>query len=182
MAESFIFPFEILPEQYYLKLNEECTVIDEFKKIISDATWRVGGYLFVIDRHHITRAIYDDPFIKELKETFEGSYIDIYKFPPNSFYRFHTDVHSSCSINMVLEDYHSHSMFTSSKVSDKRYYDEITELKYEPYKWHLFNTQRRHCVLNLDNKPRYTIAYRFNKDIKNYTYEDVLEWYKKRSQ
>jgi hypothetical protein len=49
----------------------------------------------------------------------------------------------------------------------------ILELKYEPKKFYLFNSQKQHSVINLD-RDRILITYLFHKPK---TYQDIKDWY-----
>ena len=40
----------------------------------------------------------------------------------------------------------------------------IIELKYKPYTYYLFNNQKKHTVLNLDNKDRYVFSLYFEEE------------------
>lgn len=166
-----------MSRQYYIKTAESCTVKNELISLISTANWKYVPYFYVIDSI-IPENIYKDTFLNQLRNSFVNSYLNIYKIPPKTFYHWHTDSGSKCSVNMVLKDYKSHTIFSDSGPYENRTYDNnITELQYEPLSWYLFNTQYRHCVINLDETPRYLMTFRFPQNI---TYHDLLKWYNDR--
>lgn len=92
----------------------------------------------------------------------------ILKMNPMTWYDWHTDETRRCAINMLVEGFDSQCFFGNRKDRD---IVNITELKYEPHTYYLFNTQIKHAVLNLNNV-RYMLSIGFNDPN---TYESILE-------
>ena len=80
-----------------------------------------------------------------------------------SFYDWHVDDYRQSCINcLVSKEHHSYCLFGEHK--DKWYHNNIIELKYKPYTYYLFNNQKKHTVLNLDNKDRYVFSLYFEEE------------------
>lgn len=159
-------------DDYYYKLNESCSLIDEITAHISKSLWMWVPFMYV-DANFPTTIFNKDKFLTSIpKHFYPGFYL--YKIPNQTVYNWHKDYEMSSSINMVLEDYHSHTLFlTSDYTKESKMVSNIIELKYEPKTWYLFNSQQLHSVVNLDERDRYLLTVTFRVP-----YNDVLEWYK----
>jgi hypothetical protein len=116
-------------------------------------------------------------WLAELKNQFGGS-LQIYKIPNQCCYKWHRDTIIGCSLNIVLEEYNCHTIFNKSKhpldfSTDESHMSSIVELKYEPKKFYLFNSQIQHSVINLD-RDRMLVTYVFPKPT---TYQLIKDWY-----
>jgi hypothetical protein len=92
-------------------------------------------------------------------------------------YHWHRDNDIGCSLNMVLDVYNSHTLFTHSNPKQV-YLEAIIELNYKPNTWYIFNSQEKHSVINLDDRARVLFTLIMPKEVK---YHDVVEWYKQYS-
>ena len=91
-----------------------------------------------------------------------------------SFYDWHVDDYRQSCINcLVSKEHDSYCLFGEHK--DEWYHDNIIELKYKPYTYYLFNNQKEHTVLNLDNKDRYVFSLYFDEET---SYEILKEKFK----
>lgn len=168
-------------DNYYFEISESYQNIDSVKKFIPTATWEWVPYMSVASNFH--ESIQVDPFIKDIVEQFNGKF-KLYKIPAKQVYHWHRDFKVGCSLNMVLEEYNSHSLFTLSE-RDKMsaegsttYVEPIIELIYKPETWYIFNSQERHTVINLDSRDRVLFTLIMPKQT---NYHDVLSWYKEYS-
>lgn len=100
---------------------------------------------------------------------FNGNPI-IFKLDPMTWYDWHTDESRKCAINMFIEGEHSYCFFGERKNRD---IVKISELKYEKNKYYLFNTQKKHAILNLNNE-RYVLSIGFD----HYTFDDIMSYIK----
>jgi hypothetical protein len=159
---------------YFYELNKPYQNIEAVKKYISTAEWQWIPYMTVASNFYET--IHSDPFIKDIATEFNGR-LKLYKFPAKQVYHWHKDANIGCSLNMVLEEYNSHSLFTHPE-RDNMYVEPIVELKYKPETWYIFNSQERHTVINLDDRDRILFTLIMPKGT---NYHDVVNWYKKYS-
>jgi len=82
----------------------------------------------------------------------------VLRMPANTCYRWHIDASRKVSVNMLLEDDGgSRCVFTES-ISKESF--PITELKYQPDTYYVFNTQKPHMVTNFTT-PRYLFSVEF---------------------
>ena len=130
------------------------------------------------------------PILSDFKNQF-GGHLAILKFPGNCMYNWHKDLNVGCSLNLVSKEYNCHTLFSpGTHIEDTgpgyKYYNkdgsvahtsyhllELVELKYQPKKFYIFNSQIRHSIINLD-QDRVLISYLFPKST---TYEEVKGWY-----
>jgi hypothetical protein len=109
--------------------------------------------------------------LRKIDSEFAINLAGIVKLERNRCYKWHQDAKRGVSINMLLSSGDSHCLFGSDSESDDQY--KITELKYEPETFYLFNNQIMHTVINFD-KPRYLFTVEFVKDKDELTYSDVF--------
>ena len=95
----------------------------------------------------------------------------VIRLDPNTTYDWHTDTQRGVSINMLLNNFDSHCMFSTQA-------DEAThrfiELKYKPNTYYLFNNQVPHMVLNF-NQSRYLLSIEFKENKDALTYAQLLK-------
>lgn len=156
---------------FFYEITEPYQNIEAVKKYIPTAEWQWIPYMTVASNFY--ENIHSDPFIKDIATKFNGR-LTLYKFPANQVYHWHKDASIGCSLNMVLEEYNSHSLFSYSDKANK-YVEPIVELKYKPETWYIFNSQERHTVINLDDKDRILFTLIMPKGT---NYHDVVNWYK----
>jgi hypothetical protein len=160
------------PDDYYYKLKEPCSLINRVREHIPKALWMWIPFMHV-DANFPTDIFYKDDFLTSIPKNFIPT-IHFYKIPKQTVYHWHIDRALSSSINMVLEDYHSHTLFvTGDYTKESKMVSNIIELKYEPETWYLFNSKRLHSVFNLDDRDRYLLTVTFQVP-----YSEVLAWYK----
>jgi hypothetical protein len=94
-------------------------------------------------------------------------------FPGMTVYNWHRDVEMGCSMNLVMEDYDSHTLFNPT--DKKEILDNVVELKYEKNKWYLFNSQILHSVVNVDPRNRLLLTITFPKHVQ---YQEILDFLK----
>jgi hypothetical protein len=110
-----------------------------------------------------------DTTLLTIKFKFNGSAI-VFKMNPNTFYRFHTDEHRQCAINLLLTEVDSNCYF-GDQTDNEEVIENVTELKYESDRYYLLNTRKKHAVRN-GNNVRYLLSMGFN----NYDYETVKRY------
>ena len=84
------------------------------------------------------------------------SKLAIYRFFPNTCYKWHIDHNGrkSC-INMLIDGYDSLVMFGIPETNGR--FTNITKLDYEPNKYYLLSVHKFHTVFNF-SKPRYLLS------------------------
>jgi len=102
--------------------------------------------------------------LKEINEIHPIQNLGLLKIPRKSFYNWHVDgFRQSCINLLVSKDHHSYSMFGEYK--NEYYYNNLVELNYKPLTYYLFNNQKNHAVINLDDKDRYLFSLYFKDEI-----------------
>lgn len=84
------------------------------------------------------------------------SKLAIYRFEPNSCYKWHIDHHGrKCCINMLIDGYDSLTMY-GIPAKDGRF-TNLTRLTYEPNCYTLLDVHKFHTVFNF-SEPRYILS------------------------
>ena len=120
----------------------------------------------------IERQIIKNKFISNIRKEFGGN-LRIYKLPQESVYRWHRDKYVGCSLNMIFDMYHCHTLFSENNGESTDIIHSFIELEYEINKLYIFNSQNLHTVINLD-RDRILFSYTFPREV---DYNTVLEWY-----
>jgi hypothetical protein len=155
-------------DHLFYKLNVECTIIPDVLKFLPTAEWQWVPYQ-TIATNFPYEILDNDPFLSSIPKKFHPT-LRLYKFPAGSVYNWHRDFAFGCSLNMVLDDYQSFTLF--NKDSKINIVDQTVELKYQKEKWYLFNSQEMHMVANVGSVDRYLLSVTFPKMIK---YKEALE-------
>jgi hypothetical protein len=167
-----------MSEKFFKELDIEFKGLTILENFIPKANWAWIPDMHVSDNFKTSNTDIQisniDNFINKVCLKFNAKQA-LYKFPANSYYKWHKDWSVEFSLNMVLENYDCKTLFEFSK-TDKSQLMEIIELKYTPCRWYLFNSQILHTVFNTGNKDRvlYTIPV-LKKH--NFSYQDFLNWY-----
>ena len=112
--------------------------------------------------------------LKEINELHRIRQIGLLKVSSKYCYHWHVDdFRQSCINSLISKDHHSHTLFGEYK--DVFYYNNLIELKYKPYTYYLFNNQKNHTVLNLDNKDRYLFSLYFEEETSYEILRDKLK-------
>jgi hypothetical protein len=158
-------------DNYYYEINEPFQEIDKITQFIPNADWQWVPFMTIA--MNFNQSLDSDPFIKKVGTQFGGK-LKLYKFPANHVYHWHRDVSIGCSLNMVLDIYNSHTLFTHANPKQV-YVEPIIELNYKPNTWYIFNSQEKHSVINLDGRERVLFTLIMPREVK---YHDVVSWYK----
>ena len=99
--------------------------------------------------------------------------IVVLSMPAFSTYNWHIDDHRSATVNLLINNYeNSHCLFGES-IDENR--SAFIELKYKPKTFYLFNTKKKHMVIN-NGQRRYILSLQFNTRL---DYSDILHgWIK----
>jgi hypothetical protein len=160
----------------FYKIETPCTIVDDVKKYIAEnnITWTWVPYMTVsFDfQTNLGKLLTEkDSTLKMLSTNFVGSMLRLYKFPSMTCYDWHRDASIGCSLNMLLEDYHSLTLFIPS--SQRKILNPVVSLKYEKNFWYLFNSQVLHSVVNVDEEDRILLTMTFPTNVK---YKDVFDF------
>jgi hypothetical protein len=100
--------------------------------------------------------IQEEPLFEHLYSRF-NCLAKLFKFPPNTYYPFHSDSRRRCVVNMVLNrDNPGITLFQTSKMEHNQF--RVISLDYERNVPYLFNTQVRHNVINISRDARYLLT------------------------
>lgn len=154
-------------ELFYL-IDNQCNVLNEIDDYLQNGvTWTWVPYVYTCKdfKKNIGQHLIDkDYFLTSLQKHFKESQLHLYKFPSKTFYTWHKDKNVGCSLNMVLDDYYSKTVFMPNP--GKKLLNSIVELKYQKHKWYLFNSQITHSVMNLDIRDRILLTFTFPLKVK----------------
>jgi hypothetical protein len=157
----------------FLEIDHDATVIAEsVNAFLPDATWKWIPFMTVSTNFKgVGKEIANnDTLLKLLVEKFNGA-LKLYKFPGNSVYKWHKDAFVGCSLNMVLENYNCHTLFSTDFQHNNIF--KVEELVYVPKKFYLFNSQTLHTVINLDPRERILVTIIFDKSV---SFETIKNW------
>jgi hypothetical protein len=158
-------------DHIFYKLETPCDILDKVFDFIPNSEWRWVPYMN-LSINFPAHLLLKDKFLNSIPKTFRPT-LRLYKFDSQSIYNWHKDADIGCSFNMVLDDYHCHTIF--SPTNRLGIVHDFVELQYEKQKWYLFNSQILHLVMNLHTDSRYLLTVTFPKTVK---YEDVFNWVK----
>jgi hypothetical protein len=115
-----------------------------------------------------------DPFLLSLRRA-HPFMAGIVKLDPNVCYDWHTDTRRGVGVNMLLNfEGRSHCLFAQ----DEGVQFKFDELVYTPNRYYLFNTQKRHTVLNFE-EPRYLFTIEFLEDKDQLSFDSLYHQIKK---
>ena len=165
---------------FFLKIDQS---VDNIIPIINDFLttvkwgWAPFNYLATDAWQIESKLLEESPVLSKFQKQFGGQLYMIH-LPERAMYTWHYDFNTNCSLNMVLENYECHTLFSKGKHPldqsiDRTNILDIIELKYEPKKFYIFSNSIPHCVMNL-GKERTLITWTFPKSI---TYDSVKDWY-----
>lgn len=99
----------------------------------------------------------DDPVMVQLMKDYV-LVAGVLKMPENTCYRWHTDTDRKVAVNMLLEDDGASRCIFADDCSSVSF--PITELKYQPDTYYVFDTQELHTITNFTT-PRYLFSVEF---------------------
>lgn len=163
-----------MSDRYFYKIETPSSKIQEyFLENLSSASWEDYHYF---KAWNFPKEVWEsEKALSEINKTFKISKAGIISIAADHIYDWHKDEHRGASINMILESDHSHTLFKSRP--NKFVVEKIIELKYEPKRFYLFNTQITHCVINF-NKPRYLFSCEFEQKKDKLNYIKILNYLK----
>lgn len=161
-------------KDYYLQIDDDYVHADlahEFA--VNKATWKYVPYIWVVANSppEYETWIKGDPFLTAIHSKFRG-WADFYITRGKHAHSWHTDAAEKCSINMVFETYNAHTLF--SLKNEQVDIHEFVELNYVPKKWSIINTEKKHTVMNFEDRDRLLMCYRVPPAI---NYQTVVDWY-----
>jgi hypothetical protein len=163
-----------LPD-YYLQLDETYSLAEKGHDfVLNKAEWKYIPYIWVVanSANRVANWIDQDPFLSAIHKRFHG-WVDFYITKPRHAHSWHVDAAEQVSINLVFEEYNSLTLF--SVENNQVDIHKFEELKYQPNKWTIINTAKKHTVINMENRDRYLMCYRPPAGT---SYQTVVDWYK----
>jgi hypothetical protein len=165
---------------FYKKIKNKSSIINDIFGIINNENkW---GLYFAFEIKIIPKEIIDKDFFLEKLYKEHNFNACVLKINSNYFYTWHHDNQyigggkgRLCAINMLLSTEHqSHCLFTNQKKEDTL--KEVIEIKYEKNTYYAFNSEKLHCILNLE-KPRYLFSIQFKDN--TFSYNNLLKYLEK---
>ena len=157
----------------FYKIEQEPIFLDKVREYAETAKWTWVPFMNISIDFQKTLGldlIKQDSLLDSLRNKFNGM-MRLYMFPSMTVYNWHRDVEMGCSMNLVMEDYDSHTLFNPT--DKKETIDNVVELKYEKNKWYLFNSQILHSVVNVDPRNRFLLTITFPKHVQ---YQEILDF------
>lgn len=142
--------------RYFYEIPVKSTVAKELLSFAHSATRWEKYYNFdaVVVPPELLK---NDPVMSALMERYI-LVAGILKMPENTCYRWHTDTDRLVGVNMLLEDDGASRCLFADDTSAVSF--PVTELKYKPDTYYVFDTQESHTVSNLTT-PRYLFSVEF---------------------
>jgi hypothetical protein len=110
-------------------------------------------------------------FFQNLKENFGLVYCYYIKIEPNIFHDWHYDYNRNCSINFLLTDCESLTLFEKDKTDPSNIVFEVCN--YNLYYPTVLKNSTPHCIINYSQKKRYLLSISFPKQ---HVFDDVKEF------
>lgn len=110
-------------------------------------------------------------FFQTLKENFGAVYCYYIKIEPNVFHNWHSDYNRNCSINFLLTDCASLTLFEKDKTDPSNIVFERCD--YNLYYPTVLKNSTPHCIINYSQERRYLLSISFPKQ---YVFADVKEF------
>jgi hypothetical protein len=164
-----------MTDDLFYKIEQEPNFLDKVLDYSITAKWTWVPFMNISIDFQKTlglELIKQDSLLDKLRDKFDGI-MRLYMFPGMTVYNWHRDVEMGCSMNLVMEDYDSHTLFNPT--DKKEILDNVVELKYEKNKWYLFNSQILHSVVNVDLRDRLLLTITFPKHVQ---YQEILDFLK----
>jgi hypothetical protein len=161
-------------DDLFYEINSTPDYLEEVRNFSKTAEWTWVPFMNISINFQNTlgkKISKSDIFLSNLQTKFSGT-LRLYMFPRMTVYNWHRDSAMGCSLNLVMEDYNSSSLFTRSNQS---ILNEVIQLPYKKNTWYLFNSQILHSVVNLDQKDRILLTFTFPKNV---SYDEVLSYIK----
>lgn len=124
---------------------------------------------------------YNTDFFKQTEAHFGQKFsAGFYLNPPNSYYKWHTDVQRHCALNWLVKTNPKGGAFYKEPIPElappdrSPHFFNLLEVEYELLKPTLINTDESHCVIN--NYNDYRII--FSMALSDVTYKDALAYFK----
>ena len=125
---------------FFLKIDQNIDpIVPIINEFLTTVEWKWVPYQNIaINTSSIELEILEAcPLLSKFKQQFGGKF-HLYNIPGQAVYTWHRDHSISCALNMVLEEYHCHTLFSKSKhpldssPPDQNNILSVVELKYEP--------------------------------------------------
>jgi len=164
-------------DSFYRKLEGKSVCISSRWKEVLDQPW---GFHYGFEVTPMSPDIWrEEEILCSLDEEFGLALVGLLRIPPYFNYNWHVDTERGCSVNMMLSDGKSHTLFADPSSEDHLLpvgrNGHFVELDYEPDTFYVFNCQRLHCVYNFD-KPRYLFSCEFSQSRDELSFERLSEW------
>lgn len=176
-------------KKYYLDTQIPSEIAETVYKNLDNFSWSLGA---LSDQFQVTKTddagnwigvdqnlIQHDLLLKQIHDKARGQ-LNLFRFPPNTMYKWHTDKNNLFNINLIFEELPLTFSLFKLKTSDfdpdtvHRSLDAVVPVKYTPYCWLIYNTQIEHSVLNLSDKTRYLLTYTIKKENTKLTYDNAV--------
>lgn len=161
------------PKYCYHEITQKAEFLPQyFKDNFDSFTWN-KYFQFDAVELPIQLVLDNEPILKKLHKTFEIEGVGFLRVTKHSTYNWHKDKNRGVTINLLVSTPEtSHCIFARDSDS---IVSNITELKYEPNTFYIFNTQVSHMVINT-GEDRYMFSVRFKLNREKLSYFHIKNW------
>ena len=164
--------FFVCMNKYYHALKEPSTLSKLLEKYTTieyhKHYFNIGGYPVIqVDKDDIL----SDPSMYMIHREYP---FDAYvmRLDPYINYTWHIDEWRGVTINQLLKHTNSHCFFGEQ---NSKWVMNLVEVPYNPDTFYIFDTQSKHCIINLENY-RYILTLDFYKKKTELTYNQLYEY------
>jgi len=154
--------------EYFLKLGHLSGNINQLvdeSRLSDESQWfsHLGFDVMLLSN----KLIDEISVLRDINTIATVSRIVILSMPPFSTYNWHTDDHRSSTVNLLINNHQNSLCLFGEPIDDNR--SNFIELRYEPNTFYLFNTKKKHMIVN-NGQRRYTMSLQFKSRL---TYNDI---------
>jgi hypothetical protein len=161
---------------FFYKLNINSTITDTIFKKVENAKpdeWSVflDQTIYKLSKEDF---ITDLGIYQAIDYFQSASRLAVYKFDPNTCFKWHVDKIRYSSINMVIDGFDSFCAFGIPNASNmtSNLITGVHKLEHKPNTYYVINVKKQHTVFNF-NKRRYLLSI----GIQDLNYESVLSYF-----
>ena len=156
---------------YFSELNIQSNAMDNIKNKIAQANYWKDFLDQSIVSLEVSDFNNDSAIVKLINDIGNPDRVSVFRFFPNTCYKWHFDTGRNASINIVVDGFDSMCLFGDPALGNK--FVNLTALNYKPNTYYLLNVKKFHSVYNFSN-----LRYVVSLGITDLSYQDTVEYLK----
>lgn len=156
---------------YFSELNIQSNAMDNIKNKIAQAIYWKDFLDQSIVSLEVSDFNNDSAIVKLINDIGNPDRLSVFRFFPNTCYKWHFDTGRNASINIVVDGFDSMCLFGDPAPGNK--FVNLTALNYKPNTYYLLNVKKFHSVYNFSN-----LRYVVSLGITDLSYQDIVEYLK----